>query len=96
MSSLCLDSEPISVVVKQGLGRIYDSLDYAKKNEPNTRPGLMRRRPQENSKWNMRTEGKSGGPQRSSLVLAKRRSEDAAVTLSVATVHIFHERIDKL
>ena len=37
-----------------------------------------------------------GGPQRPVLVLAKGRSKDSAVTLSVVILPIFHERINKL
>lgn len=37
MSSLCLDSDLTSVVARTGFGMICDSLDYAKKNEPEHR-----------------------------------------------------------
>lgn len=59
--------------------------------------GIRRKRPRENSERNTgRAWKKSEALQRPVLVLAKRRSENCAVTLSVANVQIFHERRNKL
>ena len=58
---------------------------------------MRRKRPQENSERNARTEWrKSGRLQRPLLVLAKRRNKDSSVTVSAVIVQIFHERINKL
>ena len=70
---------------------IYDSLDYAKKNDLKhrlARHGLYEKRPQENREMNTQTERKrSGKLQRPMLVLAKseleighRRSKGSSVT----------------
>lgn len=82
-------------------GMIYNSLDYARKNEPKHRParhGLYEKektsRKQCKKCQNRMKKGR--GTARPILVLAKRSSKDSAVTLSVVIVQICHEKTNKL
>ncbi|ELK35441.1 40S ribosomal protein S24 [Myotis davidii] len=80
---------------------IYDSLNYAKKNEPKNRlarHGLYEKKKTSRKQRKERKNRmkKARGLQRPLLVLANRRSKDSSVTLSMMVVQIFHERINKL
>ncbi|CAK7308710.1 40S ribosomal protein S24 [Vulpes lagopus] len=93
-----------------GFGMIYDSLDYAKKNEPKhrlARHGLYEKKKlQENSRKERKNRMKKvratakasvgAGKKEVSWRLDNRGSKDSAVALSVVIVQIFHERINKL
>ncbi|XP_045846681.1 40S ribosomal protein S24-like [Meles meles] len=92
-----------------GFGMIYDSLDYAKKNEPKhrlARHGLYeekktsRKQQKERKNRMKKVRGTAkvnvGAGKKVSWRLDNRWSKDAAVALSVVIVQIFHERINKL
>ncbi|XP_027386377.1 40S ribosomal protein S24 isoform X1 [Bos indicus x Bos taurus] len=93
-----------------GFGMIYDSLDYAKKNEPKhrlARHGLYekkktsrkQRKERKNRMKKVRGTAKANvgaGKKEVSWRLDNRRSKDSAVTVSVVIVQIFHERENKL
>ncbi|XP_006834005.1 PREDICTED: 40S ribosomal protein S24-like [Chrysochloris asiatica] len=69
-----------------GFGMIYDSLDYAKKNEPKhrlARHGLYKKKKTSRKQHKERKNRmkKVGGLQRPMLVLAKRRNKYSAVTV---------------
>ncbi|KAI5947890.1 40S ribosomal protein S24 [Manis javanica] len=86
-----------------GFGMIYDSLDYAKKNEPKhrlARHGLYEKKKtskkqqkeHKNRMKKVRETAKANiGAGKVSWRLDNRRSKDSAVTLSVVIVQIFHE-----
>lgn len=84
-----------------GFGKIYDFLDYAKKNEPDLdlqdMAYMRRNRPQEDSKRNMRTEWrKAGGLIRLMMVLANRKKKDSAMTIYGECAVFFLKRINTL
>ena len=102
MSSLYLDSEPILVVARQ-LALAWFTIPWIMQRRMSANTGLQdvaymrRKRPQENSKRNARTEcRKSGGMQRPMLVLAKSELEIGQQTVSVVIMQIFHEKENKL
>ena len=78
-----------------GSGMTYDSLDYAKKREPKHRPashGLYETLKTQCKEHKNRVKRGRGTAM---LVLAKTRSKGSSVTLSVVSVQISHERINK-
>jgi len=93
---------------KSGFGMIYDSLDYAKKNEPKqTRKTWpveegkdVTKRVKGTQEQNEESQGGCKSQcwcwQKASWRLDTRRSKGAAVALSVVLVQIFHKRINEL
>ena len=93
-----------------GFGMIYDSLDYAKKNEPKhrlARHGLYEKKKtsskqckeHKNRMTKVRGTAKANAgacKKEMSWRLDNRRSKDSTVALPVVVVQIFHERINKL
>ena len=90
-----------------GFGMIYLSLDYAKKNEPKHRlasHGLYEKnktsgkqcKEHKNRVKKVRGTAKASvGTRKSKLETGRQRSKDSAMTVSVVTVQIFHERVLK-